>query len=434
MRTVPTMLFILGMHRSGTSALAGSLEIVGGAVPARRVPAEAYNPKGHFEPADVVDANDALLRRLGRTWSSFSPVPVPEGPAALADAEALQAILSSAYAGADFAVVKDPRLSALFPLWVGAATNLGFRIACLIPVRPPMQSAQSLLRRDGMPLTHGIALWMRSMLDSERHTRGLDRAFVDPDALIRTPSAELARVGNLARVEWPRPPGSQADALEAFLDRSLLHDDGPMEDKLMPVADEIHDAFRVLLSDPRDPVSLARLDAARHAFDSYAPVLERWILVGEELALSAAADVEGHSPSDSADAVIRNAQRRREDRDAKRQKREVDIEVMGQVIESLRIDRDHNQVRADAAIAERDKAVAEFLRILADCKVAEARTAEAISARDDALEVIESIRRDRDWNMKQSSEALAERDRLIRTLKITVRGMARRRRRFRQTA
>jgi len=420
MRTMRTMLFILGMHRSGTSALAGSLEILGGTVPARRVPAEAYNPKGHFEPADVVEANDALLRQLRRTWASFSPVPAMEEPAAAAAVEALSGILASAYPDAVLAVVKDPRMSALFPLWADAAANLRFRIACLVPVRPPMESAQSLLRRDGLPLTHGIALWMRSILDSERHTRGLDRAFVNPDALVGTPVAELSRVGNLTGIVWPRSPEAQANTLAEFLDRSLLHEADPLDDNLLPVANDIHDALRALLSNPRDTASMARLDAARHTFDAYAPALERWIQVAEELALSADFESEGHSSLDKAGVLIQNTRQRRDDREAERRKREADMEAMAQVIESLRLDRDHNLNRATAAVAERDKAVAEFQRILADCKVAEARAEQAISTRDDALGVIESIRRDRDWNLKQSSEILAERDRLIRTLEITV--------------
>ena len=43
-------IIVLGMHRSGTSALAGVLGLLGARLPARQLPANFANPKGYFEP------------------------------------------------------------------------------------------------------------------------------------------------------------------------------------------------------------------------------------------------------------------------------------------------------------------------------------------------------------------------------------------------
>ena len=63
---------VLGMHRSGTSALAGALEAMGFAVgPDDDVmPADVGDPEGYFELLSIVRANDDLLARFGGRWDS----------------------------------------------------------------------------------------------------------------------------------------------------------------------------------------------------------------------------------------------------------------------------------------------------------------------------------------------------------------------------
>lgn len=45
----PQAIIVLGMHRSGTSALAGALAKLGAGLPARLMSENQYNPKGYFE-------------------------------------------------------------------------------------------------------------------------------------------------------------------------------------------------------------------------------------------------------------------------------------------------------------------------------------------------------------------------------------------------
>jgi hypothetical protein len=69
---------VLGMHRSGTSALAGALEAMGFDLGPEDdvMPADIGNPEGYFELLSVVRANDDLLARFGGRWDSppnFAP-------------------------------------------------------------------------------------------------------------------------------------------------------------------------------------------------------------------------------------------------------------------------------------------------------------------------------------------------------------------------
>ncbi len=67
-------LLVVGMHRSGTSALTGALGELGMAVPAAEDRYEYYGPaKGnpeHWESRAMGLQDDALLERLGCTWDA----------------------------------------------------------------------------------------------------------------------------------------------------------------------------------------------------------------------------------------------------------------------------------------------------------------------------------------------------------------------------
>ena len=67
-----TLLFVLGMHRSGTSAMTGALQLVG-AHPGDDLmpPSPDENPLGYFEDRGIVAIHDAVLAAAGRSWSDI---------------------------------------------------------------------------------------------------------------------------------------------------------------------------------------------------------------------------------------------------------------------------------------------------------------------------------------------------------------------------
>ena len=66
----PTAILILGMHRSGTSALTRVLNLCGVDLGTRLIPpAAGNNENGFWEHVDAVDMHERLLLQLGRSWS-----------------------------------------------------------------------------------------------------------------------------------------------------------------------------------------------------------------------------------------------------------------------------------------------------------------------------------------------------------------------------
>ncbi len=130
-------------------------------VPDDLMPATRANPVGHWENLRIWRANERILEELGGSW--FDPPPVNAQLEAHTWAEAtlteeLDRILEQA-AGAPIAV-KDPRIGVMLPLWWPLIVD---RLHPVLVIRDPLEIALSLARRDGTPVSFGLAAWEMHM-------------------------------------------------------------------------------------------------------------------------------------------------------------------------------------------------------------------------------------------------------------------------------
>ena len=166
------LILILGMHRSGTSAVAKSMECLGASLGPH---AEWYgpdNPKGFWEDQDVWAFNEQVLTLLGRSW--HDPQPITYLADWLAQSNAVEIstrILKDRLSGTPIFALKEPRLCRLLPMWRLAALKAGADVSVVHVVRHPLAVAASLTKRDGMSTKRGVALWLeytrRARLDAD---------------------------------------------------------------------------------------------------------------------------------------------------------------------------------------------------------------------------------------------------------------------------
>jgi hypothetical protein len=168
---------VLGMHRSGTSALTGSLEQHGlflGRVSTRNV----HNAKGNRESSDVVELNEDVLRSSGGAWNT-----PPREVTWSADQQERARALLAEHAGQPLWGFKDPRTVLTLGGWLELAPDLE-RIGVF---RHPLRVARSLERRNGMSTDEGVALWQvynRALLEELRRQAFPVVCFdEEPDAL-----------------------------------------------------------------------------------------------------------------------------------------------------------------------------------------------------------------------------------------------------------
>ena len=70
-----TCVIVCGMHRTGTSAVARVVSLLGADVPKDLVSPDPDNVRGYWEPSAVVRVHNQLLDALGS--SSADPLPLP---------------------------------------------------------------------------------------------------------------------------------------------------------------------------------------------------------------------------------------------------------------------------------------------------------------------------------------------------------------------
>jgi len=214
-------LVVLGMHRSGTSAVSRGLSFFGYAQPSDLVLSQSDNPSGFWESRAIVRLNRSILDALGGTWSKPGPFFL-ERKGARESREMLdeivwsrfggeaKATLESVYRGAGPIVLKDPRISLFLPFWQRALDAAGYSPKYVLIYRNPLEVAASLRERNRLGLRPSLLLWVQYNLAAMELCRSnIPVAVFGFDELLADPQTTL--VDALNRLDAPAPAlGSDA--------------------------------------------------------------------------------------------------------------------------------------------------------------------------------------------------------------------------------
>ena len=140
---------VLGMHRSGTSLLTGTLQEAG-LVLGDVVTSAPHNRKGNREALPIRALHDDLLDRSGGAWNQ-PPSQVVWEPIHLS----FRDVLIDGYRGEACWGFKDPRSLFCLQGWLDALPQL----QPVAIVRHPEAVARSLQARERMPMNDGLELW-----------------------------------------------------------------------------------------------------------------------------------------------------------------------------------------------------------------------------------------------------------------------------------
>lgn len=236
--TSSTGLFVLGMHRSGTSALTRVLNLLGMHLGDQLLGAREGNVAGHWEPIPVIELNERLLAALGRTWDD--PRAMESGWLTNSSVQALlpeaSMLLQRDYLPQAYWSIKDPRISRLLPFWLQATRHqVDLRVSAVIAVRHPWEVASSLNRRDGIALSKGMLLWLQHTSEALDASLGMRRAVVSFEALLANWTMEIERLSSaldLPLVEARQ--GGVEDSIGNFLSPGSRHEIHDNDDALVP--------------------------------------------------------------------------------------------------------------------------------------------------------------------------------------------------------
>jgi hypothetical protein len=224
----PNVVCVLGMHRSGTSALCGALDLLGVDFGRFLMPATDANKKGHWEHEEIVRIHDRLLSALGSCWDDDQPLPADwlERETTREARSKLTELLERDFAQSSIFGLKDPRMCRLVPLWLPIFQTLRIEPSFILVVRHPWEVAESLAKRDGIEHPKSHLLWLEHVVQAESATRGHTRSFVRYEEIMDEPVAILGELREQLGVNL-RTPSEVETSLRQFLDPSLRHHQSP---------------------------------------------------------------------------------------------------------------------------------------------------------------------------------------------------------------
>jgi GT2 family glycosyltransferase/glycosyltransferase involved in cell wall biosynthesis len=223
-------IIVLGMHRSGTSAVARLINMMGADTGPSHLIGEpaADNEKGFWERQDVRDLDDALLETVGCAWDDvtcFAQDKLLKVEHAELSIQAKRIIFNMDTHRPW--VLKEPRLCLTLPFWLPFLEVP----VCVLPSRSPLEIAKSLQSRNGFSLVYGVALWEKYTVEALRSSQNPPRIIVSYSRLISNPIDTVHSLyQNLCEfdVQGLRMP-SEREIL-AFVESRLYHQREAVQD------------------------------------------------------------------------------------------------------------------------------------------------------------------------------------------------------------
>jgi radical SAM superfamily enzyme YgiQ (UPF0313 family)/GT2 family glycosyltransferase/MoaA/NifB/PqqE/SkfB family radical SAM enzyme/glycosyltransferase involved in cell wall biosynthesis len=281
----PRVVVVLGMHRSGTSAITRGLFVLGADLGDNLMAPGHDNEKGYWEDLDVLSVNEEALDILKAKWDSPGIITdraqIALAASGLAD-RAGRILRHKAKRGSIFAM-KDPRTARLISFWQHIFAKFEFDVSYVLACRHPISVARSLETRNGFDPAKSCLLWLQHVVPMLQKTQGMPRIVIDYDCLMDNPRHELRRLAEFLHTPFDEKIPAIAQYCENFLEDRLRHhrsdpDELDSRQNLPPYIREIHESLQRLAQDEnlREPVkALGKATAWISQSASVADLLQR---------------------------------------------------------------------------------------------------------------------------------------------------------------
>lgn len=265
-----TAIIVLGMHRSGTSALTWLLGQAGAELPLDPLPPQRDNPAGFWESAGLVAAHDRFLKERQSSW--YDPRPFQWQLLREETLEKCKASIRKSieegWPTAPLLAIKDPRICRFVPFVTEILGEMGIGCRALLALRSPDSVVASLAARESMGPNYGRLLWLRHMLEAELATRDMPRIILNYDAVLENWRSAIDPLSKIVGQPWS-PSAQQISAIDAYLQPQLRHHkagDSPGGSGLLPPTVESIWQGLIALSKRDDRDAHRELDQAYRKF------------------------------------------------------------------------------------------------------------------------------------------------------------------------
>jgi len=218
------LIIVLGMHRSGTSAITRGLIVAGVSLGDSLRPAvEGNNDKGFWEDRDFNNLNIQMLDSLNSDWHHVSPIKNSDIQLLKVRGFFLRAteLIQKKMSCNPVYGVKDPRMAKLMPFWRQVFSYCNLDVSYVIAIRNPLSVSKSLEKRDNIVPEKSFLLWLGHVISSLSESIGTKRLVIDYDQLMLFPDDQLKRLANHLELRLDQ---DKLDIYKTnFLDNNLQH-------------------------------------------------------------------------------------------------------------------------------------------------------------------------------------------------------------------
>lgn len=280
------VVLVLGIHRSGTNAVAGTLAKLSGLPQQHSTSGVRGTVDGPSNFQRLEELNDAILDSAGSTsvdWRKFNPAWVNSAPARHKKDQAKQ-LLSEIFQESSFHIFNDFRMARILKFWIDVFKEMKMSAHFIIPIFSPQEVVRSL-RADGddaesASVALGQLLWLRHVLEAEVHTRSAARSIFLWNDFQSDWRSICEKAGLEAGLAWSRMSDRTATEIDRFLAADALYsrDLDPVlttHSEIHVWTARVHEAMRELSHNPLSNSALATLDDIRNMLDTAGSIFGR---------------------------------------------------------------------------------------------------------------------------------------------------------------
>ena len=230
------LIIVLGMHRSGSTAIARALEVFNVDVGSNLIPAnpDIYS-SGFWEDMDVVKLNQDILGFIYTEWSDLSIISDLRLAALIRNKHFLARackLIKDKLTNNKVMEIKDSRMTILMPFWKKVFDSMNIVIGYVIVFRNPDGVSDSILHRDKISKEQSDMLWLIDNDTALKFTKNSPKLFLDYDLFLDEPVNHLERIEDAFELKINKKLLS--DYLFNFLNNNLRHSHNAINTKKIP--------------------------------------------------------------------------------------------------------------------------------------------------------------------------------------------------------
>lgn len=254
---------VLGLPRSGTSAITRALQAFGIGLEGNLQPARDINPKGFWEDVDIMYGINRTATHVNGdkiiTTEQLNEAS-PRGKRLREIQVTAKKLLKHRMGESAQWGFKDVRTGEMLPFWQPVFAKLELNENYIIVLRHPLSRAYSNQKFNHHDIEYGLISWLEYLMRVIEQTQGKRRVVVSYELMLQQPEQQLENMRRGLNITLPRDEAAVDLYAKQFLDKKLSHHDVDQDDlsraKVMSVSPLCMQLYDLLLSVAKGELSL----------------------------------------------------------------------------------------------------------------------------------------------------------------------------------